>query len=30
MAKKNKSLANWGSILGIIGGIIEVVEESYG
>lgn len=25
MAKKNKSLANWGSIFGIIGGIIEVV-----
>ena len=25
MAKKNKSLANWGSILGIIGGIIEIV-----
>ena len=24
MAKKNKSLANWGSILGIVGGIIEV------
>jgi hypothetical protein len=25
MAKKNKSLANWGSILGVVGGIIEVV-----
>lgn len=25
MAKKNKSLANWGSIFGIIGGIIEIV-----
>ena len=25
MAKKNKSLANWGSIFGIVGGIIEVV-----
>ncbi|NPD87448.1 MAG: hypothetical protein HGN29_01910 [Asgard group archaeon] len=25
MAKKNKSLANWGSIFGIIGGIIEII-----
>lgn len=25
MAKKNKKLANWGSIFGVIGGIIEIV-----